>query len=676
MPNPTKSLTSLAAILAVCLTPAHSQQPTSEAVPGSYIIRLERRPAALEELRDLIRAGAGVSRTNAKIEELAAWVERQSDPVAKSAEELGARVGERWWILPGLRVDDVSPEALAVLRRHPDVASVHPNRIHAPLNDTARNFLHHRADQVEQMNLPNGQRIDGSGVAVAVLDSGAARDFAGTGLPHPAYFPGGDQTQTTGPGLDGSRLLAAYGTSGFGIEDQDGHGAHVSGSVGSAAAGYRGIAQGSSIVSIKVSHPPIANATSAALIAAWQLTVQTRPQHDIRVANNSYSGSPDLTDPTQVALDNAAYVGDLLVVCSAGNAGADTTRSQNCWNGLAVGNVLKSSLAANSRSAQGPLAIFGRTFPDIAAVGTLVQSTALDTASPAVLTGTSMAAPMVAGAGALLFQARPDLTAIEAKAILLGSTRHTQTAPNTLGRGVLDAKAAVDRALGDGFTTLRFEGDEDRLGFVHCVEEPGPVRITAAWMHPGGQAFDNVDLRVYDGSQLIVADLNPLTSYEHVEFMGVPGRRYHVELSRPMPASPSTLEVAVSISNHDFRPDSPVRFARTFHIAEIGTRLDKTIGSPNDRYFADLGRVQLHADLSYTRTADTFEMSDGGAVSISPDSGIGFYTTTEGDGRIHLDAGGTRAGTTAILDRSGTWAVFGRDDRPRVPYTGTRTPAE
>ncbi len=522
MPNPTKSLTALAAILAVCLTPARSQQPTSEAVPGSYIIRLERRPAALEELRDLIRAGTGVSRTNAKIEELLAWIERQSGPVAKSAEELGARVGERWWILPGLRVDGVSPEAAAALRRHPDVASVHPNRIHAPLNETA----------------------------VAVLDSGADRDFAGTGLPHPAYFPGGDQTQTTGPGLDGSRLLAAYGTSGFGIEDQDGHGAHVSGSVGSAAAGYRGIAQGSSIVSIKVSHPPIANATSAALIAAWQLTVQTRPQHDIRVANNSYSGSPDLTDPTQVALDNAAYVGDLLVVCSAGNAGADTTASQNCWNGLAVGNVLKHSLAANSRSAQGPLANFGRTFPDIAAVGTLVQSTALDTASPAVLTGTSMAAPMVAGAGALLFQARPDLTAIEAKAILLGSTRHTQTAPNTLGRGVLDAKAAVDRALGDGFTTLRFEGDEDRLGFVHCVEEPGPVRITAAWMHPGGQAFDNVDLRVYDGSQLIVADLNPLTSYEHVEFMGVPGRRYHVELSRPMPASPSTLEVAVSISNH------------------------------------------------------------------------------------------------------------------------------
>ncbi|MEY2981215.1 MAG: hypothetical protein RL562_1442, partial [Planctomycetota bacterium] len=93
MPNPTKSLTSLVALLAVGLTPARSQQPTSDAVPGSYIIRLERRPAALEELRDLIRAGAGVSRTNSKIDELVAWVERQSGPVAKSAEQLGARVG-------------------------------------------------------------------------------------------------------------------------------------------------------------------------------------------------------------------------------------------------------------------------------------------------------------------------------------------------------------------------------------------------------------------------------------------------------------------------------------------------------------------------------------------------------------------------------------------------------
>ena len=675
MPTTRTSATALLFLAALGLPPCRAQEPGPAAAAG-HIIRLAERPEAFEQLRALIRAGADQPRIDAVIEELDAWTRREALPVVRAAEALGARVREHYWILPGLLVDGLDARSVAALRDAPGVAAIHANAEAPLLNETARNAQHHRATEVEQITLPNGQRIDGSGVAIAILDTGADRDFAGTGLPHPAHYPGGDQSQTTGPGLDGSRLLAAYETAGFGAEDQHGHGAHVAGSAGSGAVGYRGIARASSIVSINIAHPPLWQAYAADTIAAWQLTLQTRVQHGTRVANNSYSGSPDLNDPTQVALDNAAYLGDLLICASAGNSGADTTRSQNCWNGLAVGNVTKGSFTRYSSSAIGPLASFGRSFPDIAAVGTAVLSTALDTATPVFGTGTSMASPMVAGAAALLFQARPDLSAIEAKAVLLGTTRHVQNAPNTHGRGVLDARAAVERALGGGVETLRFEPDEENLGFFHCVDEPKPVRVTAAWMHPGGPSFENVDLRVYDGGQVLAADLNALSSYEHVEFLAVPGHRYRIELSRPTPTSPSLLDVAVSVSDHDFGPDSPLRLSRRFHFAEIGTRLDKTIGSPSDLYYADLGRVELFADLSYTRTSDTFEMQEVGPVSLQPDSGIGSYSTAAGDGRIWMTPGGTRAGTMAVLDRSGTYAVFGRDDRPRAPFTGTRTPAE
>src|SRR5690606_34108692 len=68
------------------------------------------------------------------------------------------------------------------------------------------------------------------------------------------------------------------------------------------------------------------------------------------------------------------------------------------------------------------------------------------------MSGTSMAAPHVAGAAALLAQARPDLTGAQLRATLIGSARQLDSpaadaSPSAQGAGTLDVAAAVDQAV-------------------------------------------------------------------------------------------------------------------------------------------------------------------------------------------------------------------------------------
>ena len=83
-------------------------------------------------------------------------------------------------------------------------------------------------------------------------------------------------------------------------------------------------------------------------------SAQRRVSDNIRVANNSFSGSPSLTSSIQVALDNTALNADVLACCAAGNSGTNTASSQNAWNGLAYGSINKNSLAVSSFSGRGP----------------------------------------------------------------------------------------------------------------------------------------------------------------------------------------------------------------------------------------------------------------------------------------------------------------------------------
>ena len=530
--------------------------PGGDAVPGSYLVRFADPAVDRSPMRAAIRSGAGADAVAEIVTGFEAAARERRAAFVAAVEARGAQVTHLWWIVDGAAVADAGDGAwLADL---PGVAAVEPDAYVHALNRVARNAAHHDADGANRRRNANGDLVTGTGVGVAVLDTGSDVDYGQTNLPHPAYFVGGDQSDRSGGGLRGSRLRAVLDASGNGVEDSNGHGAHVEGSVASDYAGYRGMAPGASIIGIRISGPgPVGWATSSALVNAWQMVAAERVRLGIAVANNSFSGSPDPGSSIQRALDNAAWFADVLPVCAAGNSRGDTSNSQNVWNGLAVGALVKNTLDLASFSATGPLDGFGRTFPDITAVGNGVDSIQLNSPSPIGLSGTSMASPMVAGGAALVRQAAPALSALETKALLLNTTKHVRNDRNRYGLGVLDCDAAVAQALaGDVHTmTLPGSGSYQRSW---TAPTSGTFRLTVAWMHPAGRTFDDLDLTVRHGNNVVATDGNRLNSYEAVEFAVVAGRNYQLEVRRAGATVVRDLEFAIAGLPPLSSPNPPV----------------------------------------------------------------------------------------------------------------------
>ncbi len=116
---------------------------------------------------------------------------------------------------------------------------------------------------------------------------------------------------------------------------------------------------------------------------------------------------------------------------------------------LRVDTGLKDQL--NPMSARGYHGSYGYTKPDIAAPGSYITSAAVATGSNSVtFSGTSMAAPYVAGSAALVVQSHPNYTPAQVKAALMNTATHDVKtssgavyAVDRVGAGRVDTLAAV-----------------------------------------------------------------------------------------------------------------------------------------------------------------------------------------------------------------------------------------
>ena len=162
-------------------------------------------------------------------------------------------------------------------------------------------------------------------------------------------------------------------------------------------------------------------ATTSAIHAAFQWALAAAPQ----VVNASWSSTSSRCS-TEFEPDLAALraVGTLTVV-AAGNSGpaaGSGTAPATLPEAVAVGSVDRASVVDPS-SSRGPASCAGRTtFPDVVAPGVGIPVTDLG-GYPFTASGTSMAAPHVAGVLALLAAAHPGLSADAQERALLGGAR-------------------------------------------------------------------------------------------------------------------------------------------------------------------------------------------------------------------------------------------------------------
>ena len=341
---------------------------------------------------------------------------------------------------------------------------------------------------------PADRVLDGTGIGIAVIDSGVdgthpdlaarmAKNYHVTCATTPFLV---DTTTNMCP----VPVFTELGTT-----DTIGHGSHVAGIAagdGTASRGtYRGVAPGAKIFAYAINNGLRYDYIAEAL--DHMVTNYDTFTPRIRVLNNSWgdpAGTPHDPDSVESGLVRQLVAKGVTVVFSAGNGdalnnggtGADDRLSSTAKDPtpgvITVANYDDADLgikngAIDFTSSRGHLG-HPDEYPDLAAPGMSITSTC----SPhlpdcqlgasinwapdyALLSGTSMSAPHVAGIAALLYQARPDLTPAQVEDLLqdtalrFGAASTYEPDPQNpggtisfdKGAGLVDVRAAVE-ALG------------------------------------------------------------------------------------------------------------------------------------------------------------------------------------------------------------------------------------
>ena len=328
-----------------------------------------------------------------------------------------------------------------------------PGVVLVEANDVLRPLLKESAPLVGAPQAWQTYQTTGKDVVVAVLDDGAFEQHPDLQPKLVAHY---DANAAASPVPRGSvDPMAPAG--------EEGHGTHVAGTIvgrgGQSGGTYRGIAPDAKFVNVKVFSGPN-QTTSELVLRGLDWTLDHKDDLKVRIASLSLGGRrSDGTDALSRAVNVAVDEG-LIVVAAVGNVGPSpktVTSPGAAEKAITVGAVDKQKRLAPF-SSRGPTPD-GRIKPDLVAPGVNIVSTVPPVSTGAfngvlsggrnayygTLTGTSMAAPHVTGAVALMLEADPTLTPFRAKQILLVTAQDLGPpgADNETGYGFLNAVAAV-----------------------------------------------------------------------------------------------------------------------------------------------------------------------------------------------------------------------------------------
>ncbi|MBA4252125.1 MAG: hypothetical protein C0442_10455 [Chlorobiaceae bacterium] len=143
---------------------------------------------------------------------------------------------------------------------------------------------------------------------------------------------------------------------------------------------------------------------------------------------------------------NLAFQRGVLTFTAAGNEGNSSWRfiiaPADAFNIISVGAVTSDNVIADF-SSRGPTAD-GRIKPEVTAMGFNNVGVRAGTVNQITFSnGTSLATPIAAGIGGLLLQAYPHLTNIQAREIILRTSRNFNTPNNDIGYGLISAQKAI-----------------------------------------------------------------------------------------------------------------------------------------------------------------------------------------------------------------------------------------
>lgn len=405
------------------------------------------------------------------------------DAIAKAVK---ASVKESFPFINAYAVD--IPQAnLPALARTAGIRYVTPNaglRHKGAVDPAALKTTYEQAIGLPQVWNDPALGVTGRGVTVAIIDTGIAKD-------HPALA-----NNVYCVALDDAKLV---------LDDKHGHGTHVAGIIkGRDPQGrYIGVAPDATVVAYDVADKD-QQSSLRYLLRGLQRVYSSRSIANIRVLNLSVGVAiPEhyATSPVCAAVEQLWFAG-ITVVVAAGNRGsaddavwyapandpyvitvgaldtADTIAAGDdglasfSSRGLTQDGFAKPEIVAPGRRIAAPLAkrdaFLGKTFPERIVDGNYIR-----------LSGTSMAAPIVAGVAALLLQRFPALTPDQLKWLLVGTARRYPGQADAAG--VVDPFAAMRAA--DGPLGAANQGIRAAAG------TPLPLRVTEGGTQPWNASY-------------------------------------------------------------------------------------------------------------------------------------------------------------------------------------------
>ncbi|WP_020413970.1 S8 family peptidase [Microbulbifer sp. VTAC004] len=364
------------------------------------------------------------------------------------------------------------------LKQDPDVEYAEPDRIMRAMatpNDPSYLNQWHYFETTGGLNLPSAWDVtQGEGAVVAVLDTGYR--------PHPDLvgniLPGYDMISDTFVSVDGDGRDSDatdpgdwYTNKACGDDpripsesDSSWHGTHVAGTIAGVTnnnMGIAGVAYKAKVVPIRVLGRCGGYTSDIADGIIWGAggSVSGLPTNanPAQVLNLSLGGGGSCDTTTQNAINTARSLGATVVVA----AGNDNTNASQ-FSPASCNGVITVA-ATNRNGGRSYYSNYGNVV-DVAAPGgaqsflndpngilSTHNSGATNPSSDSYFysQGTSMAAPHVAGAAALLYSVNPNLSPDEVESILTSTARSFPSSCSSCGTGIVDAAAAVAMASGD-----------------------------------------------------------------------------------------------------------------------------------------------------------------------------------------------------------------------------------
>ncbi len=411
---------------------------------------------------------------------------------SNAASSVGATNGRALGLIKGTRYGMSAAAAQKLVSLDANVKYISPDR---PL----RGALNLAASAVAA-DVAHSWGWDGTGIGIAVIDSGV-NAVADLGVPGSKNSSRIVYSQNFDPSANTTNDLFGHGTHVAGIIAGNG----TSSSCGNCDMKFVGIAPNANIINLRALDQN-GSATDSTVIAAIQQAIALKDTYNIRVINLSLGRGvfeSYTTDPLCQAVEQAWNAG-IVVVTAAGNYGRDNSNNNQGYGTITspandpyvitvgamktMGTATRADDLIATYSSKGPTMLDHVVKPDLLAPGNLIISSLASTSATLYgsfpgnlvpisdytatgnnnfsssyyrLSGTSMAAPMVSGAAALLLQQNPLLTPDQVKARLMltaykafpqtssytdpstGITYTDQYDIFTVGAGYLDVAAAL-----------------------------------------------------------------------------------------------------------------------------------------------------------------------------------------------------------------------------------------